>query len=189
MMANVNSHHDEGIRMPTPERTSLAAIVEAARDLLETGGPAAITMQAVATRVGVRPPSLYKRVRDRDALLGLTSEATADDLAERLAASGTTLADYGRAYRAFAHAHPEGFRLLFSGDAGSERMGRAVQPVLRAARDAVGDEHALDAARLLTAWATGFLSMELAGAFRMGGDIDEAFEYGLERITASITAR
>ena len=174
--------------MPAPERTTLTEIVAAARELLETGGPSVVTMQAVASRVGVRAPSLYKRVRDRDALLVLTAESAADDLTERLAASGTSLGDLARAYRAFAHDHPEGFRLLFAGDAAAERMGQAVEPVLRAARDAVGDEHALDAARLLTAWATGFVSMELAGAFRMGGDIDAAFEYGLERLAAGIAA-
>ena len=30
--------------MPTPERTSLAAIVDAGRDILETAGPAGLTM-------------------------------------------------------------------------------------------------------------------------------------------------
>jgi AcrR family transcriptional regulator len=172
--------------MPTPERTSLTEIVAAGRDLLDAGGPAAVTMQAVASRVGVRAPSLYKRVRDRDALFVLIAEATADDLASRFAASGSSLSDLGRAYRVFAHEHPEGFRLLFASDAAAERMGRAIDPVMRAARETVGEEHALDAARLLTAWATGFVSMELAGAFRMGGDIDAAFEYGLERLAAGI---
>jgi hypothetical protein len=52
----------------------------------------------------------------------------------------------------------------------------------------VGDEHALDAARLFTAWATGFLHMELAGAFRLGGDVDDAFDYGLRRIIAGLEA-
>lgn len=77
--------------MPTPERTSLAAIVTAGRDLLEQGGPATVSMQAVAERVGVKAPSLYKRVRDRDALLQLIAEATVDDLGARLAASDGTL--------------------------------------------------------------------------------------------------
>ncbi len=169
--------------MPTPDRTSLAAIVEAGRALLDQGGPARVTMQAVAERVGVRAPSLYKRVRDRDALLALVASATADDLGARLEASDGTMAGLARTFRAFAHRHPEGFRLMFSVAGGAEAMDRASAPLLRAASDAVGPDRALEEARLLTAWATGFVSMELAGVFRMGGDIDEAFEYGLGRLS------
>ena len=90
-------------------------------------------------------------------------------------------------YRAFAKRNPEGYRLLFSIDGAAEAMGRAAAPVLEAAAQAAGPEHALEAARLLTAWATGFLSMELAGAFRMGGDVDAAFEYGLATLAAGLS--
>jgi hypothetical protein len=54
-------------------------------------------------------------------------------------------------------------------------------------RQLVGEEAALEAARLLTAWATGFIQMELAGAFRLGGDVDRAFEYGLVRLRRALT--
>lgn len=172
--------------MPTPDRTSLAAIVAAGRDLLESGGAAKVTMQAVADRVGVRAPSLYKRVRDREALLQLVVEATVDDLGERLAASGGSLTELARAYRSFAHSRPEGFRLLYSMPGSADTLARASEPVLAAARAAVGEERSLEEARLLTAWATGFVSMELAGAFRLGGDVDAAFEYGLARLAAPV---
>lgn len=168
--------------MPTPERTSLAAMITAGRDLLEQGGPAAVSMRAVAERVGVKAPSLYKRVRDRDTLLQLVAEETVDDLGARLAAADGTLGGLARAYRAFAHDRPEGFRLMYAVSGSAEALQRASEPVLRAARAAVGDERALDAARLLTAWATGFVNMELAGAFRLGGSVDEAFEYALARL-------
>jgi AcrR family transcriptional regulator len=174
--------------MPTPDRTSLAAVVQAGRDLLESGGPAKVTMQAVAERVGVRAPSLYKRVRDRDGLLQLVAEATVNDLGDRLAASDGSLAALARGYRAFAHDHPEGFRLMYAVSGSADALQRASEPVLRAARQAVGSEHALDAARLLTAWATGFVSMELAGAFQLGGDVDQAFEYGLVRLQTALGA-
>lgn len=174
--------------MPTPDRTSLAEIVDAGRRVLETGGPAKLTMQAVADRVGVRAPSLYKRVRDRDALLRLVGIATADDLADRMEASDGSLASLGRAYRAFAHEHPEGFRLLFTIDGAEAAMARASVPLLRATRAIVGQDSALNAARLVTAWATGFVNMELSGAFRFEGDIDEAFEYGIERLAAGLRA-
>lgn len=172
--------------MPTPERTSLEAIVVAARDLLEDGGPARVTMQAVAERVGVRAPSLYKRVRDRDALLALAATATAEDLRARLDAASASLDAIARVYRAFAHERPEGFRLLIGGPGDPEALARLGEPVVRIAAAAVGEEHALDAARLVTAWATGFLTMELAGAFRMGGSVDDAFDYGLARLIAAL---
>jgi hypothetical protein len=43
----------------------------------------------------------------------------------------------------------------------------------------VGEDRALEAARLVTAFAHGFVSMEITGAFRLGGDVDEAYRYGV----------
>ena len=78
--------------MPTPDRTSLDAIIAAGRDILRSDGLPGLTMQAVAQRVGVRAPSLYKRVRGRDDLLRLVVEASLHDLDVRvddaLASSG-----------------------------------------------------------------------------------------------------
>lgn len=168
--------------MPAPDRTSLAEIVAAARDLLEAAGSAGVTMQAVAARVGVRAPSLYKRVKDREALLVLVAEANADELTRALTASDRSLPALAEAYRRFAHARPEGFRQLITIDADLSALGEVARPVLDAMGELVGEEDALDAARLLVAWATGFLTMELGGAFRLGGDVERAFAYGVARI-------
>jgi len=179
--------------MPTPDRTSLAQIVEAAREILESAGLAGLTMQAVADRVGVRAPSLYKRVRSRGDLIGLVADATLQDMGARLDAIPTgadprqDLTELARAFRAFAHERPAGYRLIF--DWGPETVKldqasfvRAAAPLLRIAADLAGPEHELEAARTITAWANGFLSMELAGAFNLGGDLDLAFEYGVARL-------
>ena len=174
--------------MPTPDRTSRAAIVEAGRAILEKGGPAGLTMQAVADHVGVRAPSLYKRVPNRDGLLVLVAEATAHDLADQLEASDGSLASLARVYRSFARRHPEGFRLMFTVEGAAAAMGRASKPVLQATGALVGTDAALDAARLVTAWATGFVNMELSGSFRFEGDLDRAFEYGLGRLIAGLQA-
>jgi AcrR family transcriptional regulator len=173
--------------MPTPERTSLAEIVAAGRDILEAEGPSRLTMQAVAKRVGVRAPSLYKRVRDRDALLGLVAATNIDELGQRLAASEATMTGLAHTYRAFAHERPEGFRLILSTGAEPEALARAADPVLRVAAELAGSAKALEAARLVTAWATGFITMELAGAFRLGGDLELAFEFGLARLSVALS--
>lgn len=173
--------------MPTPERTSIEEIVAVGREILEVAGPSGLTMQAVAERVGVRAPSLYKRVRDRDALHTAVAAASIDALTARLEAAGDDIGALARAYRDFAHRHPEGFRLMFTIAAPHDALERSAAPLLRAASAVVGEEDALDAARFFTAWATGFLQMELSGAFRLGGDVDRAFEYGLSRLRAGFT--
>jgi hypothetical protein len=64
----------------------------------------------------------------------------------------------------------------------------ATEAVLRVTRELAGDEHALEAARTLTAWTAGFISMELNGSFQLGGDPQSAWEFGLDAITAAISA-
>ena len=173
--------------MPTPEKTSLSAIVAAGRDLLETGGPEGLTMQSVAQRVGVRAPSLYKHVRDRAALLTAVAEAAVDDLITRLEATDGSLEELAHGFRRFAQDRPEGFRLMLSSTAPPEALDRAAAPVLRVCRRLAGEQDALEAARLVTSWLAGFIGMELAGAFRLGGDVDRAFAYGLAHMRRALT--
>jgi AcrR family transcriptional regulator len=186
--------------MPTPHRTSLDAIVAAGRDLLESEGLDGLTMQAVAERVGVRAPSLYKRVRGRGELMSLIAEATTSELGDRLdvAAAGEpdperAIVALARAVRAFAHERPAAFGLVFAPGAGApvtpEALRRASAAVLGVCTELVGGDDALNAARTVTAWANGFVSMELSGAFRLGGDVDRAFEFGVERLAEALARR
>lgn len=185
--------------MPTPPRTSLAEIVRAGRSILDADGLDALTMQRVASAVGVRAPSLYKRVRDRDALVRLIAADVVEDLGATLdgaAASGdprTDLPAIARAFRGWAHRHPGAFALLFARlpDAwrlDAEAGGSALDAMFRPVAALAGPDHVLEAARTLVAWASGFVSMELAGAFRLGGDVDAAFDYGVERVVDAIAA-
>jgi len=165
--------------MPTPDRTSLDEIVAAARELLESNE---LTMQSVAARVGVQAPSLYKRVRSRDALVQLVAEAT---LTELSLIEGDIYA-VAASFREFAHRRPAAFRLVMGFS--SPLLVEASQPILRAASQLAGTENALVAARTFTAWATGFISMELNGGFNLDGEVDEAWNYGLAAIVTAISA-
>jgi len=173
--------------MPTPPRTSIDAIVSASRAILESHGLQGLTMQAVAQAVGVRAPSLYKHVADRDALVTLVADAAARDLAAHLPAT-EDLRGLAHGLRAWAAERPESYRLVFSGHGSLEVMAATSMPVVTLGRTLGGEAHALDAARLITAWVTGFISMELAGAFQLGGDVEAAFEYGIERLTSALSA-
>ncbi len=174
--------------MPTPDRTSLQQIVDAARDILERDGLAGLTMQSVAQAVGVRAPSLYKRVNGRDELVRLVAEATMVELTAR-AERGRTAAEIADALRTFAHEHPAGYHLVFSPEAhlSLELVTAASAPILRVATELAGPDDALEAARTLTAWANGFIGMELSGGFNLAGDLERAWDYGLEHLVAAIS--
>jgi AcrR family transcriptional regulator len=186
--------------MPTPSRTSVDEMVRAGRRILEAEGLESLTMQTVALAVGVRAPSLYKHVRDRGDLIRLIGTDVVMELGERLDQAATS-DDPRRAirqmvdgFRAFARAYPQAYRLLFSGLPEGWRVDeelnvRISQSLLRTVGELTGGDRSLEAARTIVAWAHGFLSMELAGAFRLGGDVDEAFSYGIERLTIALAPR
>ena len=186
--------------MPTPDRTSLDKIVAAARELLERAGLPGVTMQAVADRVGVRAPSLYKRVDSREGLLRLIAEQTARELGASLAViankadnsdARSQLTRMLDAFRAFAHAHPAAYQLIFAPHSGAAAADNAVlaeasAPVLALAAELAGPGRSLSAARTITAWAHGFVTMELSGAFRLGGDVDEAWRFGSQHLAGAL---
>jgi AcrR family transcriptional regulator len=186
--------------MPAPPRTSLDEIVAAGRQILDAEGLERLTMAQVASAVGVRGPSLYKRVRDRGELIHLIANAAATelvDLVERAASSGDPHRDLRAmvdALRKFAHKNPASYGLLFDRlpDAwrpDRELIERAVEPLFRTVGALAGREHELEAARTVVAWARGFIEMELSGAFQLGGNVEDAYEFGVERLIAAIELR
>ncbi|WP_353809501.1 TetR/AcrR family transcriptional regulator [Agromyces sp. SYSU T00194] len=188
--------------MPTPERTSTEQVVAEARRILEQRGADGLTMQAVAAAVGVKAPSLYKRVASRDDLLRLALEATALELGDRVdrALAGApadargALAAVADATRSYAAEGPVAFGLLFGAlpEAARPRpevLASASTAVLALGRRLAGPSHELAAARTITAWMTGFVGMQRAGAFRLGGDVEEAWRFGVESLGAALEAR
>ena len=187
--------------MPARARTSADQILAAARAILEADGIDAVTMQAVAASVGVRAPSLYKRVADRASLIRTIGDAVTAELRETLEPESGTEADpadqlraIAHRYRTFVRRNPHGYALLFAplppdmapDPAALAAVGR---PVVEVMARMTGDDGALEAARTIVAWAHGFVAMELAGGFRLGGNVDSAFVAGIETILAGVSVR
>jgi AcrR family transcriptional regulator len=159
-----------------------ASILAAARDLLEADGEAAVTMRAIAARLGIRAPSLYKHFADKAAievgLIAIGFEELAAALETASARSARPVADIARAYRNWALAHPHLYRLVNDRPLPRERLpagleARAAKPLLVA----VGGDQSL--ARAVWALAHGLVSLELAGRFPPGADVDSAWEAGI----------
>lgn len=81
-----------GARGPAPER-SRAEITTAALALADAEGLAAVSMRALAQRLGAGPASLYRYVGSRDELLDLMADAVAAELDLSAAPTGDWLDD------------------------------------------------------------------------------------------------
>jgi AcrR family transcriptional regulator len=98
-------------------------ILEAAEDLLlETGSEDEVSIRAVADRVGVTPPSIYRHFADKGTLLFEVCDRQFGRFHEYLDAKRSGHADpveavkaIGRAYVEFGLTYPEHYRIMFMG--------------------------------------------------------------------------
>ena len=177
--------------MPRPALISREAILDETLALADERGLAAVSMRAVAARLGVTAMSLYHHVRDKDDLL--------DGLVERLLAE-LSLPDPGlpgeerlhalaSSMRQTAARHPDAFPLLL-GRPVATPAALAVREVAYAAlRDAgVPDELVPRAERLLSTFVIGFAASEVGGRFAAHDQAvrDADFEWAGEQIVARL---
>jgi AcrR family transcriptional regulator len=88
--------------------------------LLETADTSAVSVRAIADRVGVTPPSIYRHFADKDALMMAVCGSVfgrLDEAMEKAAADAANPFDEllfkGRAYVQFGLTYPEHYRLIF----------------------------------------------------------------------------
>jgi AcrR family transcriptional regulator len=162
--------------------TRRAEIVAAAEGILDREGREALTMRALGAALGIRAPSLYKHLPDKQALEVALIAAGFEEIAtvfERaVAGSADPVADLALAYRAWARAHPHRYRLLTDGPVPREALpegveARAGAPLLRV----FGGDQA--AARAAWGLVHGLASLELAGRFPPDADLDAAWAAGI----------
>jgi AcrR family transcriptional regulator len=180
--------------MPTPPKTSRDELIEIACSIVQARGADALTIAAVAAEAGIKGPSLYKHFADRNALLSaaatvvihrfvatLRSETNGRSPKQRLQAMAAS-------YRRFAARSPHLYQLMYKpelaadpGIAEASRLG--VQPLFEELHAAgVPAKRMLIVGRIVVAYLHGFVGMEAGLAFRLGGDVDLAFEEGLRTI-------
>jgi AcrR family transcriptional regulator len=176
-----------------PDRLSARAreIVTAARELLEQEGPGALSMRRVAQSVGIRAPSIYKHLPDKDALeaaiisTGFEEQAALFETA--IENSDDPLGALAGAYRDFARHHPHLYRLMTERALNRELLvpgseERAALPLYQA----TGEN--LDLARAAWAFAHGMTILELNHRFPPDADLDAAWRQGIDALRPAATS-
>jgi len=162
--------------------------VEEAERLADEVGLARMTLAALAARLGVRQPSLYKHIEGTDGLLRSISVRAKNELAYVLAraAVGRERADavtsIANAYRAWALEHPGRYAAAQSAPAPGDSEDQAasiaivqlVTDILAGYR--LGGDDAIDATRALRSALHGFITLESSGGFGLPVDIDRSFQ-------------
>jgi AcrR family transcriptional regulator len=164
------------------------AVVAAAAELADERGLDAVSLTALAQRLGVRTPSLYAHV---GGLADLRSRLGARGARELAAA--VTVAAAGRArldalqavaltYRDYARAHPGTYAAMQRApepDAGE--LAGAARELLDLILAALGGyelhgEKAIHAVRAVRAALHGFVALEQLGGFRLEVSLDESYQ-------------
>jgi AcrR family transcriptional regulator len=174
------------------------AVVDAAIGLLDSGGPDAVTLAAVAAATGVATPSLYKHIEGLGSLRRLIAVRCVNDLADRLAAAvlgrsqDDALYALMTAYRAYALAYPNRYAALPQQPAPDPALiaagSRVIDVILAVLRGyGLTGHDAIHAARAVRAAAHGFASLQTAGAFQLAEDLDTSYDRLIGMLTAGFS--
>ena len=178
-----------------------AVVTEAAAALADEIGLAQLSMSVVAERLGVKAPSLYKHVDSlpdlhrRIAILAATE--LGDDLRDAMQgrAGGDALAAAAQTVRAYVQQHPGrytatvGTRPTGPDDPLAVALERTLASFAAALRgyglDPAQEIHAL---RMLRSVLHGFATLEAAGGFQYGTDVDESFRWMVDFLDRGLRA-
>lgn len=175
------------------------AVVSAAAMIADEEGLEAVTLAAVAGRLGVRSPSLYAHV---DGLAGLRRELTilaATALADALRAArhrrhgALALHSLASAYRSFATNHPGWYAASQQAvppgkdDAVYRALAESVLPVMETlAEIGVPPADLLHQTRAVRSALHGFVTLERGNSFGMSVDFDESFQRLVDLLTRGV---
>jgi AcrR family transcriptional regulator len=162
-------------------------VVREAADLADEVGWDRLSLAALAERLGVRLPSLYKHIAGLDGLRRDIAVLATRQLGETVSAAavgrsgGDALRAVADAYRGFGHQHPGRYAATVRAPArDDDEHTAAAESVLRVVLAVLGGyglsgDDAVDATRALRAGLHGFVALEAGGGFGMPQDVDRSF--------------
>jgi AcrR family transcriptional regulator len=151
------------------------AIGSAAMAIVQQTGVEALSMRTLAAALGIKAPSLYDHVKNRDEILALVQSAGLSDFGSGFAAAGETARQKILFYRSWALKNPNLYPVVFQ-----QHLQRALLPkgleegVLALVIQAAGGSHVQ--ARAMWAQLHGLVDLELQGRLPADADMEATWE-------------
>jgi AcrR family transcriptional regulator len=140
--------------------------------LADEQGLHAVSMRALASRLGVTPMALYPHIGGKEGLLDGLVDRLLSELIPASVAPGdpqTRLFEIARAARTLARSHPSAYPLLLSRPAVAPDAVRVVEAMYSVLLDVgVPPEQVPRVERLLSTFVLGYATSEVNGRFRAG---------------------
>lgn len=176
--------------MPRPALIDRTAVLAATLELADAKGLTAVSMRAVADRLGVTPMALYRHVGDKQQLLdGLVEQLLLElPLPDPALPWRDRLTAMANAIRATARRHPDVFPLLLQRPAVTPGALRVRATVYQALQEAgIGDADVARIERMLSTFVLGFAASEASGRFTVTGDeLDDDFTWAATRMLSAL---
>ena len=181
--------------MPYPAKTNREEIVSAALELLESQGPAALSMRTLASKLGVNASSLYHHFSGKEVLEKALADEGARLLLKRLeAATRNQSAEEAfrttaQTYLTFCNEHPALYDLFTAPRPPAKAEAGAGKDlwnfVLGRVGELTGRENDTAAGVAFWSFLHGFVSLERSGLFGLSG-AQGGLEVGLEALLVGL---
>ncbi len=180
---------------------SVSAVLDAAGAIADAEGLDALSLAKLASRLGVKSPSLYNHINGLDTLKeDLTTKAflmLVDRTRDAMAgiAGKEALAAFGHTQRQFATQHPGLWsamklpvaRWSQAAQAAADTYLLLALAILRGY--GISGDAAIHAVRAVRAALQGFTDLELGGGFNLEQDVDESFLALLDMLDTALRVR
>lgn len=173
--------------MSVRKMVNLTSICDAAIQIIRVDGFEALSMRTLAASLGIKAPSLYDHVANRDEVIALVQGAGLVDFGHGFANAGPTAREKILFYRQWALANANLYSVVFQARLHRELLPEGLEEkVLGLVVEAAGGSHVQ--ARAMWAQLHGLVDLELQGRFPKNADLTATWEQAILGIEAAQVA-
>lgn len=161
---------------PTRERISVVAY-----ELLKEKGMAGLSMRALADRLHIKAPSLYKHISDKDEIIADLQARGLEEFGSAIKKAGKSRKAKALAYRRWALENPHLYEITVSIPLLRDRLPVGLEDgVTKMIIEITGKDH--EHARAVWALMHGLVDLEIAGRFPKDADLELTWKRAVQMI-------